>query len=277
MRPNALTHAVDPAPGLSPLKRDRVGAVTRLTLADPARRNDLSRTMLLELRAALAEAAADPDCRTILLAAEGKVFCAGHDLKELTARRTDADRGRAFYEEVFDLCGDVMQAIVTSPKPVIAAVEGMATAAGCQLVASADLAIAGDHAQFCTPGVDIGLFCSTPMVALSRAVSRHHALEMLLTGDAIPAAEAFRFGLVNRVVPAGDAASAALSWATRIATKSPLALATGKAAFAAQLHMPLAEAYAKMGRVMTDNLLAADAEEGIGAFLGKRAPQWPAS
>lgn len=276
MRPNALTSAADPTPDLALLRHERVGAVTRLTLADPARRNALSRAMLLELRAALAEAAEDRNCRTILLAAEGKVFCAGHDLKEFTAHRADSDGGRAFFEEVLGLCGEVMQAIVASPKPVIAAVEGMATAAGCQLVASADLAIAGEHAQFCTPGVDIGLFCSTPMVALSRGVSRHHALEMLLTGDAIPASDAFRFGLVNRIVPAGEAVSAALALATRIATKSPLALATGKAAFNAQLERPLAEAYAQMGRVMTENLLAADATEGIGAFLGKRAPEWPA-
>jgi enoyl-CoA hydratase/carnithine racemase len=259
------------------LHTHRDGAVAIFTLADPGRRNALSEAMLRALLHAFHEVAHDSSVRAIVIAAEGSVFCAGHDLKELTAHRRETDEGRGSFDNVFALCSALMQTVVASAKPVIAAVEGMATAAGCQLVASCDLAVAGERAGFCTPGVNIGLFCATPMVALSRAVSRHHALEMLLLGDPIPASEAFRIGLVNRVVPEGKALSEALALAGRIASKSPEAVATGKAAFTRQADLPLAAAYEQMSRVMVDNLLGADAVEGIGAFLEKRPAQWPGS
>ena len=248
--------------------------ILRLTLNDGARRNPLSEAMLSALANAFAEAGADKAVRVIVLAANGPAFSAGHDLKEMTAGRADADRGRAYFARVMAMCSGVMQAIVTCPKPVIAEVAGIATAAGCQLVASCDLAVVADTAQFSTPGVHIGLFCSTPMVALSRNVSNKHAMEMLLTGDMIPAARAEQIGLINRVVAPEALKETTMELAAKIASKSSMTVATGKGAFYAQREMGLAEAYDYASRVMVKNMLARDAEEGIGAFIEKRAPQW---
>ena len=248
--------------------------ILRLTLANPPA-NALSIAVMAALKAELDRARDDKAVRVIVLAAEGKVFCAGHDLKEITAHRADADRGRAFFERTFSDCSALMQAIVHCPKPVIAEVEGLATAAGLQLVASCDLAVAAHEATFCTPGVNIGLFCSTPMVALSRNASRKQAMEMLLTGETIDAATAREFGLVNRVVPREYLNQIVTKYAQTIASKSPLTLKIGKEAFYRQAEMGLAEAYDYTARVMTENMLARDAEEGIGAFIGKRKPEWP--
>ena len=253
--------------------RDEDG-ILRLTMNDSGRRNALSEAMLGELAAAFADAGSDPAVRVVILAANGPAFCAGHDLKEMTAGRTGDDRGRAYFTKVMALCSGVMQAIVKCPKPVIAEVAGVATAAGCQLAASCDLAVAADTAKFSTPGVHIGLFCSTPMVALSRNVSNKHALEMLLTGDMTSATRAAEIGLVNRTVPAESLRDAALEIARKIASKSSMTLATGKRAFYAQCEMPLSEAYDFASNVMVENMLARDADEGIGAFIEKRAPQW---
>lgn len=248
--------------------------ILRLTLNDARRRNALSEVMLTELRRGFADAATQPDVRVVILAADGPAFSAGHDLKELTAGRAAPDRGRAYFSKVMTLCSSVMKLIVNCPKPVIAEVTGVATAAGCQLVASCDLAVAAETATFSTPGVHIGLFCSTPMVALSRNVSNKHAMEMLLTGEMISARRAAEIGLVNRVVAPEALREVALEMARKIASKSSLTLATGKRAFYAQREMPLAEAYDYASAVMVENMLSRDAEEGIGAFVEKRAPQW---
>ncbi|SEQ55971.1 Enoyl-CoA hydratase/carnithine racemase [Loktanella sp. DSM 29012] len=248
--------------------------ILRLTLNDPARRNALSEEMLAQLAAAFAQAAADPAVRVIVLAAKGPAFCAGHDLKEMTAGRSGPDEGRAYFARVLTQCSGVMQGIVTCPKPVIAEVTGVATAAGCQLVASCDLAIAADTATFSTPGVHIGLFCSTPMVALSRNVAAKHAMEMLLTGDMIPADRAADMGLINRTVAVDDLRDATMDLARTIASKSSMTLATGKRAFYAQRDMMLSDAYDYATQVMVENMLARDAAEGIDAFLAKRAPAW---
>ncbi|MGP2491888.1 enoyl-CoA hydratase [Mesorhizobium sp. PUT5] len=256
-----------------PVLAEQSEGILRLTLANPPA-NALSLAVMAALKAQLDRARDDASVRVVVLAASGKVFCAGHDLKELTASRADPDRGRAFFERTFAECSALMQAIVNSPKPVIAAVDGLATAAGLQLVASCDLAIASQEAAFCTPGVNIGLFCSTPMVALSRNVSRKQAMEMLLTGETIDAATAKEFGLVNRVVPREYLNQVVTKYAQTIASKSPLTLKIGKEAFYAQAEMGLAEAYDHTARVMTENMLARDAEEGIGAFIGKRKPEW---
>ena len=257
------------------LRRDlRADGVLVLTLAGPQARNALSIAMLDALSAAFAEIAADRSVRVVVLAAEGPAFSSGHDLKEITAARNGADKGRAVFEETLSRCAAMMQQVVALPQPVIAAVEGIASAAGCQLVATCDLAIAGAHAQFCTPGVNIGLFCSTPMVALSRNLSRKHAMEMLLSGDMFDAQEAQRFGLVNRVVEAGGALEAALALAGKIASKSALTVKIGKRAFYEQAEMKLSDAYDYASRVMVENLLARDADEGISAFVQKRPPSW---
>jgi enoyl-CoA hydratase/carnithine racemase len=210
----------------------------------------------------------------IILAAKGKVFSSGHDLKELTAHRSDADDGLAFFRETMQACSAMMQSIVRCPKPVIAAVDGRATAAGCQLVAACDLAIASEQSDFATPGVNIGLFCSTPMVALSRNVSRKRAMEMLLLGEALSAAEASHYGLVNRVVPSSDVMLQARAMARKIVSKSKATVAIGKEAFYRQAEMTLADAYAFASEVMVKNMMIADAGEGICAFLEKRAPDW---
>jgi enoyl-CoA hydratase/carnithine racemase len=230
--------------------------------------------MFSALEEALSNAKSDPSVRAIVIAATGPVFCSGHNLKEITLHRSDADRGRAYFSRLMDRCSDLMLSISNHPRPVIAEVQGMASAAGCQLVASCDLAIASPTAQFCTPGVDIGLFCSTPMVALSRNVAPKHAMEMLLTGAPIGADEAVRIGLINRVVSQNELSSQVDALAERIAEKSTLTVKTGKQAFRQQREMSLEDAYAFAAAIMTENLLAQDAAEGIGAFLDKRAPSW---
>jgi enoyl-CoA hydratase/carnithine racemase len=242
-----------------------------------AARNSLSLSMIDGLHAAVSELAEDSGVAAIVLAANGPVFSAGHDLKELSAHRTDSDKGLAFFESTMERCSGMMQAIVACPKPVIAAVQGTATAAGCQLVATCDLAVAAENAEFCTPGVNIGLFCSTPMVALSRNVTRKRAMEMLLLGEMLPASAAAEYGLVNRVVPQDELMDAAISLAGKIAKKPPAIVAMGKAAFYTQAELPLSEAYAYATKVMVENMMTRDAEEGIGAFLQKRKPKWKSS
>jgi enoyl-CoA hydratase/carnithine racemase len=267
--------ALAPASSLPPiLLREVVGPVAVLTLNRPAQRNSLSEALIGELHGALAAIAADPSIRAVVIAAKGPAFCAGHDLKELTTHRGDADRGRAYFAGLMNACSAMMQAIVHLPKPVIAAVQGVATAAGCQLVASCDLAVAAESASFATPGVDIGLFCSTPMVALSRNIARKQAMEMLLTGEALPASRAREIGLINRVVAPGTEREAAIGLAQQVALKSAYTVKLGKQAFYAQAEMSLADAYRYAAEVMTENMLARDAEEGIGAFIEKRTPTW---
>ena len=251
------------------LLRHDSDAITTLTLNRPDARNALSMGLMEALDGELAAIAGDKTVKVVILAANGPAFCAGHDLRELRATPT-----RETYEATFALCSRLMRRIVRLPKPVIAQVHGVATAAGCQLVASADLAVAAETARFATPGVNIGLFCSTPMVALSRAVGRKRAMEMLLTGKPVDAATAAEWGLVNRVVPESDLDSAVAALAAHIVAKSPLTLAIGKEAFYRQAEMPLAEAYAYAAQTMTRNMLARDAEEGIDAFLEKRKPAW---
>ncbi|MGY4506635.1 enoyl-CoA hydratase [Bradyrhizobium sp. USDA 3650] len=263
-----------PSPQPPILLRETVGPIAVLTLNRPAARNSLSATMIASLHAELNEIRDDKAIRGVVIAANGPAFSAGHDMKELTARRTDPDRGRAFFAEMMTACSAMMQAIVHLPKPVVASVQGIATAAGCQLVASCDLAIASEAAHFATPGVDIGLFCSTPMVALSRNVPRKQAMEMLLTGEPIPAARAREIGLVNRVVAAGTERAAAIALAEQVALKSAYTVKLGKEAFYRQAEMSLADAYRYAAEVMTENMMARDAEEGIGAFIEKRTPTW---
>jgi enoyl-CoA hydratase/carnithine racemase len=252
----------------------RAGALL-LTLARPEQRNSLSEAMLAALQAAIDGAAEDASVRSLVIAAKGKAFCAGHDLKELTAHRRDADRGRAYFELLMRQCAKLMRSIVRCPKPVIAAVQGTAQAAGCQLVATCDLAVAAEEATFCTPGVNIGLFCSTPMVALARNVSRKRAMEMLLLGELLAARQAAEYGLVNRVVPADRVLQEALALAQAIASKPALTLAIGKEAFYRQIEMGLGEAYDYAAGVMVQNMMHAESEEGIGAFIEKRTPVWP--
>jgi len=268
------TAATVPAGPDAPLLVTRDDGIAVLTMNRPKARNALAECLLDALAEAFADLSADRDVKTVVLTGAPPAFCAGHDLREMTEARSGADRGKAYFATIFDKCSGVMQAIVNCPKPVIAAVDGIATAAGCQLVATCDLAVAGDTARFATPGVNIGLFCSTPMVALTRNVAPKHAMEMLLTGDMVDAGRAREIGLVNRVVPEGQALGGAMALARQIADKSPLTVKTGKEAFYRQREMPLAEAYAYTARVMTENMLARDAEEGIGAFLEKRTPVW---
>ncbi len=259
-----------PASDDAPVLRDDDGhGVRTLMLNRPASRNALSSAMMAALRAELAAAAEDAAVRVVILAAAGPAFCAGHDLKEVRAL-ADHDARLALFRQ----CSDLMQAIVRLPKPVIARVHGVATAAGCQLVASCDLGIATDDCRFATPGVNIGLFCSTPMVALSRNVAPKQAMEMLLTGEMIDAVTALRFGLVNRVVPPAYLVDEAQGLARQIASKSMRTLKIGKEAFYAQLEMTLDDAYDYCAQVMTTNLETRDAAEGIGAFIEKRKPQW---
>jgi enoyl-CoA hydratase/carnithine racemase len=256
------------------LLRENEGPVAVLTLNRPASRNSLSEALLGALGEALASIAEDHNVRVVVLAASGSAFCAGHDLKELTSRRSDNDGGRSYFQQIMNTCSAMMQQIVTLPQPVIAAVQGVASAAGCQLVASCDLAIASTKAGFATPGVDIGLFCSTPMVALSRNVARKHAMEMLLTGEIISAEKAAAMGLINEVVAAGQERARAIELAQQFASKSSHVIGIGKAAFYRQIELPLAEAYSYASKVMTENMMARDAEEGICAFIEKRDPSW---
>ncbi len=250
------------------LRRDHDG-IAILALNRPAARNALSMDLMAAFLSKLDDIAKDGSVRVVVIAGTGPTFCAGHDLKELRSRRD-----REGYQSVFARCSELMQAIVRLPKPVIARVHGVATAAGCQLAASCDLVVASEDARFATPGVNIGLFCSTPMVALSRAVPAKAAMEMLFTGDMVSAARAREIGLVNRVVPAASLEAETTTLARQIATKSPLTLKTGKEAFYRQAEMDLANAYAYASEVMTRNMLAADAVEGIDAFLEKRPPAW---
>src|SRR6201993_2902242 len=272
---SAQSAAAAPAAQSSPLvllREDRAG-IAILTLNRPQARNSLSEATLKALSEALSAIAHDRTVRVVVLAANGAAFSAGHDLKELNARRSDEDRGRAYFKHIMSLCSRVMQQVVTLPQPVIAAVQATATAAGCQLVASCDLAVASRAAKFATPGVNIGLFCSTPMVALSRNIPRKAAMEMLLTGDMISAEDAARIGLVNHVVAPGSERDEALKLAKKITAKSALTVKIGKEAFYRQLEMPLAEAYRYTSEVMVENMLARDAEEGISAFIEKRDPK----
>ena len=251
------------------LLRDDVDGIATLTLNRPGQRNALSLGLMTALEDQLDGIARDSSVKIVIIAGAGPAFCAGHDLREVWA-----DPRREAYEALFVQCSRLMLKIVRLAKPVIARVHGVATAAGCQLVASCDLAVAAHSARFATPGVNIGLFCSTPMVALSRAVPRKQAMEMLLTGDLITADRAREIGLINRIVPAAELESATLELARQIASKSPLVLAIGKEAFYAQAELDLEAAYAYASGVMTRNMLARDAAEGIDAFLAKRAPEW---
>lgn len=259
-----------PAPANEPilLRQEQEGIAT-LTLNRPQARNALSMALMGELLAAFAELGRDPAVKVVILAAAGPGFCAGHDLKELRSQPK-----REAYEAVFRRCSELMLAILHLPKPVIARVHGIATAAGCQLVASCDLALAAEGARFATPGVNIGLFCSTPMVALSRAVPRKQAMEMLLTGEMISAARAREIGLINQVVAEAELEAATLALAGKIAGKSPLTVKIGKEAFYRQAEMDVAAAYAYASQMMTENMLARDAAEGIDAFIEKREPRW---
>jgi enoyl-CoA hydratase/carnithine racemase len=256
-----------------PLRSRLVSGVLTLTLANPPA-NALSMAMLQALQAEVDRARDDASVRVVVINATGKLFSGGHDLKEMTAHRADPDDGRAFFEATFAACSAMMMSIVTLTKPVIAAVDGVATAAGCQLVVSCDLAIASDRASFGVNGIDVGLFCHTPAVALSRKIKPMHAMEMLLTGEMIDAATAREFGLVNRVVPPEYLNQIVAKYAQTIASKSRLALAMGKQSFHAQGEMGLAAAYEHASKVIVDNMMARDAKEGISAFFEKRKPEW---
>jgi enoyl-CoA hydratase/carnithine racemase len=265
----APTVAAGPA-----LLRDNIGSIAVLTLNRPRTRNTLTEAVLAALADQFTAIAKDRAVRAVVLTARGPAFSGGHDLKELTARRSDPDGGRAYFRHIMLTCSAMMQQIVHLPQPVIAAVQGTATAAGCQLVASCDLAVASAESKFGVSGINAGLFCSTPMVALARNVARKHAMEMLLTGDLVSAEHAFRIGLVNRVVPAGSEFDAALALGRKIAGKSSLVEKIGKRAFYRQLEMGLDDAYRYTADVMVENMMAHDAEEGIAAFVEKRAPKW---
>ena len=248
--------------------------VLTLSLNRPDQRNSLNQELMSAVTAAIVAAGDDPEVRVIVLAANGPAFCAGHDLKEMTAHRSDPDDGKQFYEDTMRQCSTMMQAIVRCPKPVIARVHGIATAAGCQLVASCDLAVAADTARFATPGVNLGLFCSTPMVALSRNLSRKHAMEMLLIGEMQAASRAEEIGLINKAVPEDELDAEVKNFAGKIAKKSTYAIAIGKEAFYEQVENKLSDAYDYASDVMVRNMLAEEAEEGIDAFFGKRVPKW---
>lgn len=259
----------------SPVVTTKANGVMRLAM-NKAPANALSIAMMEALKDALAEGANDPEVRAIIIASAnpGKIFSAGHDLKELTAHRGDDDAGAAFFQKTFALCASLMLAIVENPKPVIAEVDGLATAAGCQLVATCDLAICTDTSAFCTPGVNIGLFCSTPMVALSRAAHRKQAMEMLLTGETIDAATAKDFGLINRIVPRQYLNQIIEKYTQTIVSKPQLTLTLGKQAFYQQAEMGLRDAYDYTAQVMVENMLGGESKEGIGAFIEKRMPDW---
>ena len=248
--------------------------VMRLILNDEKRRNALSENMLDALHEKIMNSAENSKIRVVIISAKGPVFCAGHDLKEITQARDYKDGGIIYFQNLFDKCSEVMKGIVTNPKPVIAEVNGIATAAGCQLVASCDLAIASDASKFATPGVNIGLFCSTPMVALSRNISNKHAMEMLLTGDMVDSKRAEQIGLINFSCAEKVLSDEVNALAKKIASKSSLTLSVGKRAFYQQSEMTLGEAYAHTAKIMVNNMLQKDAKEGISAFLTKRKPQW---
>lgn len=257
------------------LLQETRGPVAILRLNRPAKRNALSDQLIAELHSAIEQIARDEVIRVVILAANGPLFCAGHDLQELTTHRADTDGGKVFFHAVMKASSALMRDIIELPKPVIACVQGLATAAGCQLAASCDLIIASETAAFATPGVDIGLFCTTPMVALTRCVAPKNAMEMLLTGEPITAARAAAIGLVNRIVPVGEELQAAVALAETIAAKPHRVVALGKAAFYRAQNLSLADAYADAVEVMTANMMLDEAREGIAAFLDKRAPHWP--
>ena len=248
--------------------------VYRLTLNDAKKRNALSEEMMAKLKSSLTDATDNKSIRVIIIAGNGPAFCSGHDLKQMTAGRDNDDQGLTYFKKVFASCSELMQMIVEHPKPIIAEVSGVAAAAGCQLVACCDLAVAGKSARFITPGVNIGLFCSTPMIALSRNVSNKAAMEMLLTGEMVSADKAEHIGLINRVTDDADLKQETTALAELIASKSSLTLKIGKEAFYKQKDMPLSEAYDFASKVMVDNMLEHDAKEGIGSFLEKRKPKW---
>lgn len=258
-----------------PLSRTLEDGVLRLTLNRPRQRNPLSEGMLEVLSVAIGEASETREARVVVIAASGPGFSGGHDLAEMTSHRGDDDGGRDYFEWLMRTCSAFMQSVVSCPRPVIAEVHGIATAAGCQLVAACDLAVASEDARFATSGINLGLFCSTPMVALSRAVARKPALEMLFTGEMINSAEALRIGLVNRVVPRAELTAETMRLARTIAAKPPAVVALGKKAFFAQAGRPLDEAYALTSAIMVENLMMPESKEGIDAFLNKRAPKWP--
>lgn len=248
--------------------------VYRLTLNDAKKRNALSEEMMAKVKSSLTDATDNKSIRVIIIAGNGPAFCSGHDLKQMTAGRDNDDQGLNYFKKVFASCSELMQMIVEHPKPIIAEVSGVAAAAGCQLVACCDLAVAGKSARFITPGVNIGLFCSTPMIALSRNVSNKAAMEMLLTGEMVSADKAEHIGLINRVTDDADLEQETTALAELIASKSSLTLKIGKEAFYKQKDMPLSEAYDFASKVMVDNMLEHDAKEGIGSFLEKRKPKW---
>ena len=248
--------------------------VLRLIMNNADQKNPLSESMMSMLKEEIKEASSDQSIRVIVLAATGNVFSSGHDLKEITAARESEDNGEVYFKNLFDYCSSLMQLIVNAPQPVIAEVDGVATAAGCQLVATCDLAIASNVSKFATPGVNLGLFCSTPMVALSRNVNKKNAMEMLLTGDFISAAKAKEIGLINNAVSKDELTSEVVGLAEKIASKSTMTVATGKKAFYAQAEMDLSKAYQYTSNTMTENLLKHDAKEGIDAFIEKRSPDW---
>jgi enoyl-CoA hydratase/carnithine racemase len=250
------------------LEVEREGASAVVTLNRPQRRNALSLGLMVDLMACLDEIGRNREVRAVILAAAGKVFCSGHDLSEMTGRDINE------YRRIFDVCCELMLKIQQIPQPVIAEVQGVATAAGCQLVAACDLAIAAEEAWFATPGVKIGLFCTTPMVPLSRAIGRKRALQMLLTGEPVDAGTAVEWGLINQSVPAAELRSATRKLAAKVAEASSLVVAIGKQAFYTQVDLDEPKAYAYAKEVMSMNALAADAQEGVSAFLGKRAPCW---
>ena len=256
------------------LLEDVLNGVATLTLNRPDARNCLSLDMISALHNAVDRLAVTPTVKVIIITANGPVFCAGHDLKQMTGARGDSDRGRAYFTTTLTACSAMMQAIIRCQKPVIAAVQGTATAAGCQLVATCDLAVASETAKFATPGVHIGLFCSTPMVALSRNIARKHAMEMLLTGDAVSAERALTWGLINKVTSPETLMDTAQHMASLITGKPISTVKIGKEAFYRQLEMPLSDAYNFAAQTMVENMLIRDAEEGIEAFLDKREPQW---
>lgn len=256
------------------LEREVTNGVAHLQMNAPERLNALSDEMIAALHSALDDIARDTDIRAVILSGAGKVFCAGHDLKQMTAGRQAEDGGRAYFKDLFDRCTALMARIQSLPQPVIAQVHGIATAAGCQLVATCDLAVAAQGTRFGVNGVNVGLFCSTPMVALSRNVPRKHAFELLTTGDFVESDRAAELGLINRSVPHDTLASETQALAKQIAGKLAVAVKIGKEAFYTQMQMPVAEAYAYAGDVMVQNMLERDTREGINAFIDKRPPDW---
>lgn len=254
--------------------REDTGHIARLTLRSPTNYNALSLEMIAELTTELQRIGQDPDIRVLVLAADGKAFSAGHDLRQMQGSRSDADRGRAAYEDLFTRCATMMQLLPALPQPVIAEIQGIATAAGCQLVASCDMAVAAEGTRFGVNGVNIGLFCSTPMVALTRAIAPRAAFELLVTGEFMDADRARELGLINRVVPPAELTAQTMKLAALVASKLPDAVRLGKRAFHDQLRLGLADAYDTAGQVMCENVMMRDTAEGMQAFLEKRAPDW---